>query len=81
MLKYKIIKHPSEMRIPLFYHWQINYKCLGSNYFFDGEYGYCGKNSHAKNLWLVWRNKVLSWFGLCIEWRCDESGKSRIRRQ
>lgn len=73
-----IINHPDEMRKPLL--WSRQYKCNGAGYFYDGKYGYFGKSSYARDLWCSWRNAGLGWFGLCMEWRCDGSGKSRIRR-
>lgn len=81
MTKYITIEFVAQRKKPLFVPWCANYKCREGGYFWDGTYGYFGINSYAKDYWGYLRSCVLSWFGLYLEWRCDGTGTSRLRRQ
>lgn len=81
MTKWITINHPSEMRKPLLFPWSIAYKCKGCGYFYDGEYGYLGLNSRAKDWCGYYLNVTLSKLGLYAEWRRGGSGKWIIKRR
>jgi hypothetical protein len=81
MTKLIEISSPKNLKKPIFFPFHRSYKCEGSGFFYDGVYGYYGATSYLWDFFSSKRNRILGWFGLCLEWRCDGTGKSRIRRQ